>query len=360
MTALVDRELDPRVGPSLPGFDHPFVADTRPGGVRSARVTPTIGLPSNQPSDSRPTGRLIVVSDRSHSPGPPVLRVGCAMWAHPPWVGRFLTSSGKGRELAEYAGWCNAVEGNTTFYGIPVPRTIDRWVEQAPDHFRFAFKIPRTVTHEQRLRTGAHRDVARFLRTIEPLGDRIGPVQLQLPRSFGPESLSTLIDFVVGLPTSHRWVTELRHPAFFDGGEAHRRVDEALGSAGVGRVVLDTRSLYASSPRSEAAVEERRTKPKLPVVTEVMGDEPIVRVIGSDDPDETLAGAGAWTDQIVDWLAEGRRPFVFVHQPENLESPSVARRFHATIGKCVPDLEALPEPAPVAEHGEMHGQTPLF
>jgi uncharacterized protein YecE (DUF72 family) len=262
--------------------------------------------------------------------------------------------------LADYARWCNAVEGNTTFYGVPSATTVDRWAEQAPADFRFAFKVPRSVTHEQRLRKDAHRDVADFLRRVEPLGDRIGPLQLQLPPSFGPESVATLTDFVVGLPTSRRWVVELRHRAFFDGGETHRQIDEALVAVGVGRVVLDTRPLYASAPTSDASVDERRTKPNLPIVTDVMGDEPIVRVIGSDDCDDTLRGAAAWTSHVVTWLIEGKRPYVFLHQPDNLESPDLARRFHALVAEEVDDLGPLPEPGVIAESGQVDGQNPLF
>ena len=145
------------------------------------------------------------------------------MWAHPPWVGRFLSPGNRGRELEEYARWCNAVEGNTTFYAVPSERTIARWVEQAPIDFRFAFKVPRNVTHELRLRgEDAIRALGEFLDAIEPLGDRIGPVQLQLPPSFGPESAPTLRSFVARLPAGPRWMVELRHPGFFDGGPAHR------------------------------------------------------------------------------------------------------------------------------------------
>lgn len=275
-------------------------------------------------------------------PSSPELRVGCAMWAHKPWVGRYL--SGTGRDLAEYATWCNAVEGNTTFYAVPSAQTVQRWAEQAPEDFRFAFKVPRTVTHEQRLHHGAHRDLAAFLRTIAPLGDRIGPVQLQLPPSFGPDLLPQLQAFVVGLPTSHDWVVELRHPAFFDGGAAHRAVDEALAHAGVGRVVLDTRPLCAAAVTSAAAAQERRTKPRLPVVTDVMGTAPVVRVIGGDDVDGAVRGLLAWADPVEAWLGDGRRPFVFAHQPENRDSPALARRFHAAVAERVRGVRPLPEP----------------
>ena len=296
-------------------------------------------------------------------PPSPMLRVGCPMWAHAPWVGRFLSPGNRGNELAEYAGWCNAVEGNTTFYATPAPSTIAKWAAQAPADFRFAFKVPRTVTHELRLHGGAHAALAEFLTAIEPLGDRVGPIQLQLPPSFGPDSLPTLAAFVQRLCPGVRWVVELRHRAFFDRGPAHRTVDRILAEAHagpIGRVVLDTRPLYALPPRSEASVDERRTKPRLPVVTDLMGAEPVVRVIGADPSDESLTGLTAWVPKIVEWLAEGRRPYVFVHQPENLDSPALARALHAAVTERVPDLAPLPEPIPVAAAGEVTGQSSLF
>ncbi len=282
--------------------------------------------------------------------------MGCAMWAHTPWTGRYLT--GTGRDLAEYATWCNAVEGNTTFYAVPSAATVARWAEQAPTDFRFAFKVPRPVTHEQRLHPDAHRDVASFLRAIEPLGERIGPVQLQLPPSFGPDLLGALRAFVVGLPTSHQWVVELRHPAFFDGSATHRTIDEVLATAGVGRVVLDTRPLSAAPASSEAAHQERRTKPRLPITTDVMGDAPVVRVIGGDDQDITLDGLGAWTEQVAMWLDEGRRPYVFAHQPENRDSPMLARAFHEMVAERVGELAPLP--TPITVHHPPGDQPSLF
>ena len=299
------------------------------------------------------------LSDAEQGPAP-TLRVGCAMWAHPPWVGRYLSPARRGDELTEYATWCNAVEGNTTFYAEPAASTVARWAAQAPSDFRFAFKVPRTVTHDRRLRAEAHRDVAAFLRAIAPLGERIGPVQLQLPPSFGPDSVEVLARFVVGLPTSHRWVVEFRHRGFFDGGSAHRRADDVLAGAGIGRVVLDTRALYAEPATSDAAVEERRTKPRLPVVTNLMGDEPVVRVIGGDDVETNFAGLTTWLPEVTGWLGQGRRPFVFAHQPQNLFSPSLARRFHDAVRGLRPDVAPLPEPVTVADAGEVTGQAPLF
>ena len=282
------------------------------------------------------------------------------MWAHKPWVGRFLSPGNKGNELAEYARWCNSVEGNTTFYAVPAPATIAKWAALAPVDFRFVFKLPRTITHDRRLRPETATDLIEFLRAIEPLGERVGPIQIQLPPSFGPDSLTTLARFVAGLPGDHRWVVELRHPAFFGHGPAHRAVDSMLADGAIGRVVLDTRPLYSAPARSEASAAERRTKPRLPVVTDLMGDEPVVRVIGPDSPDATFDGLDVWVPQMVEWITEGRRPYLFVHQPENLDSPAIARRIHAEVARRMPSLAALPEPLPVAAPGETTGQSTLF
>jgi uncharacterized protein YecE (DUF72 family) len=283
------------------------------------------------------------------------------MWAHPSWVGRFLSPGNRGRELEEYARWCNAVEGNTTFYAVPAPATVARWARQAPPEFRFAFKVPRHVTHELRLRgAAARRAFEEFLAAVEPLADRLGPVQLQMPPSFGPEELPALRSFVSELPTSHWWVVELRHHGFFGGGRAQFAVDELLGERGIGRVVLDTRPLYAHPPLTDAAGEERRTKPQLPVLTDVVGPTPVVRVIGSDDREGTAAGLRDWVPHVVEWLAEGREPYLFVHQPENLESPALARAIHAEVVALVGHLAPLPTPLPVAPASEVVGQDSLF
>ncbi len=64
-----------------------------------------------------------------------------------------------------------------------------------------------------------------------------------------------------------------------------------------------------------------------------------------------INGVKARIEALVAWLAEGREPFVFVHQPENLHSPALARELHAAIAARVPGLAPLPAPA---------GQTTIF
>ena len=271
------------------------------------------------------------------------------MWAHRPWVGRWYPRATRpGTELPLYAKLCNAVEGNTTFYAEPSTDTVARWTEHTPPDFRFMFKLPREVTHERRLNDVAQ-PVRSFLNAIEPLGDRIGPVQAQLPPAFGPEALPLLLSFVRRLPLDWQWALELRHPGWFDGAPAHQALDELLIERGISRIVLDTRPLYAVPARSEAAVDEKRNKPDLPITLDAVGPRPIVRVIGEDDPEGTLRGLLAWVPQMAVWIIEGRQPYLFVHQPENIDSPNLARAVHAALRERLPSVAALPEPVTVEE-----------
>src|SRR3954453_2422675 len=115
---------------------------------------------------SRRAGRSSVVS------GQPVLRVGCGMWAYKVWQGlHFPDHLARQDQLRVYASWCNAVEGNTTFYGLPAERTVAAWARESPEWFRFVFKLPKAMTNEQHLRDVAA-DHQALLRRLAPLGAR--------------------------------------------------------------------------------------------------------------------------------------------------------------------------------------------
>jgi uncharacterized protein YecE (DUF72 family) len=72
-----------------------------------------------------------------------------------------------------------------------------------------------------------------------------------------------------------------------------------------------------------------------------------VRYIGRDDAERTAEGWQYWADVVADWLRGGRSPTVFIHTPDNVDAPVLARRFHDDVRTRVPDLEPLPEPEPV-------------
>ena len=289
-------------------------------------------------------------SSRGSSVGAVELRVGCAMWAYKAWQGRQLPDRlSRDEQLPAYAGWCNAVEGNTTFYGLPSPATVEAWAAQAPAGFRFVFKLPRTVTHERRLRS-VEEEVGVFLDLLAPLGARVETLSVQLPASFGPADLGALAAFVRQVdPGRHRLAVEVRHPAFFDDGSVPRTtLQRILDDAGAEWITLDSTTLFAAPPTSAMEREAWQRKPRLPVHRAALSDRPIVRFIGRDDPRLTIEGWQPWMPVVARWLVEGRIPTVFVHTPDNVDALALARLFHDQVRTIVPDLDPLPVPAATA------------
>src|SRR5690606_32165468 len=84
--------------------------------------------------------------------------------------------------LARFARRFPVAEINSTFYRPHLPRTFERWAAAVPDAFRFSVKMPRTITHESRLR-GVGDALSEFLDSLAALGPRLGGVLVQLPPS---------------------------------------------------------------------------------------------------------------------------------------------------------------------------------
>jgi uncharacterized protein YecE (DUF72 family) len=84
--------------------------------------------------------------------------------------------------LARYSALLNGVEINTSFYRPHRPTTYAKWASIVPPGFRFAVKMPRTITHDARL-VGAEEPLERFLGECAALGDALGPILIQLPPS---------------------------------------------------------------------------------------------------------------------------------------------------------------------------------
>ena len=113
----------------------------------------------------------------------PVL-VGTSGWQYRDWRGVLYPPGVPQRGWLEfYASRFATVENNGTFYRLPSPPTFADWRARTPGGFVMAVKASRYLTHVRRLRDPAE-PVERLLRAAAGLGDRLGPVLLQLPPDF--------------------------------------------------------------------------------------------------------------------------------------------------------------------------------
>ena len=107
-------------------------------------------------------------------------RIGTAGWALPhAWRDRFEPGPSN---LARYATRFACAEINSSFYRQHRRATWERWAASVPACFRFAVKLPRAITHDQRL-IAADVLLDVFLDEVRGLGDRLGPLLVQLPPS---------------------------------------------------------------------------------------------------------------------------------------------------------------------------------
>ena len=158
--------------------------------------------------------------------------IGTAGWSIPSKSAERVP--GSGTHLQRYARVFRGAEINTTFYRAHEPATYARWVRSTGPSFRFAVKVPRTITHELKLRS-ARVSLDRFLAESAALGRKRGPLLIQLPPSLefdrptADRFFRLVRDLFDGLA-----VCEPRHPTWFS-----PAADAVLIRHKVGRVAAD-------------------------------------------------------------------------------------------------------------------------
>jgi uncharacterized protein YecE (DUF72 family) len=88
----------------------------------------------------------------------------------------------EGSHLERYAQRLNSVEINSSFYRPHRRGVYERWAASTPADFRFAVKVPKTMTHEKAL-SGCAALIDAFAAEVEGLGDKLAVLLVQLPPS---------------------------------------------------------------------------------------------------------------------------------------------------------------------------------
>lgn len=257
----------------------------------------------------------------------PQYHLGCPVWSNRDWVGSLFPTGTKPKDfLRLYSTAFNTVEGNNCFYGLPKSETVIRWRDESAPGFRFCFKFPRSISHEQRLRN-TNTETAEFLERLEPLAesDKLGPSFLQLPPSFAPSDLPVLRNYLAALPQGFQYAVEVRHPTFFAKGQEEQQLNRLLFERNADRVMLDSCALFSIETDDPEVATARSKKPRLPVHAISLGVRPFIRYIGHSDVEANRPFLLPWLDKLVLWLAEGRKPYFFAHTPNNHHAPALAR-----------------------------------
>lgn len=105
---------------------------------------------------------------------------GCAGWS----LGREHSAAftAEGTHLQRYAARLNCAEINSSFYRPHRQQTYQRWAASTPVGFRFSVKVPKLISHVQRLQA-CDQALDEFVLQCSGLGDRLGCLLVQLPPS---------------------------------------------------------------------------------------------------------------------------------------------------------------------------------
>ena len=107
------------------------------------------------------------------------LYVGTSGWSYPTWRGGFYPENARPAEfLRFYSERLPSVELNTSFYQLPAEEQFRAWAEQTLPAFRFAVKMTGRITHSGQLGL-----VGTFCERVRLLGERLGPILVQLPET---------------------------------------------------------------------------------------------------------------------------------------------------------------------------------
>lgn len=267
-------------------------------------------------------------------------RLGCAVWSYKGWVGDFFPAGSQPSQfLRLYSKRLTAVEGNTTFYAVPSLQTVSQWAAETPAYFRFCPKLPRTLTHQGQLRSVLPEAVS-FVKRMQALGTRLGPIFAQLPPSYGPVHLEDLTAFLKAWPSQEAALAlEVRHPDWFQDPYA-QRLNALLEQQGISRVLLDTRPIYSGPDDPQA--HSRRRKPQLPLQAKLTASFGIIRFISHPQRERNQPFMDEWVRHIDQWLQQGKHIYFFVHCPIEDFSPRTAHAFQQQLEQYGTPVAPLP------------------
>jgi uncharacterized protein YecE (DUF72 family) len=255
--------------------------------------------------------RLFAETPGSIEPPEEDLYLGTSGWSYADWEGTLYPEAlPSASRLAEYVKRFATVEIDSTFYGTPRRSTVQNWREVAPDGFLFAAKFPKEITHERNL-VDAQAEAESFLHTMAELGDRLGPLLLQLPPSFDVEGMGVLEDFLERLPEGFRYAVEVRHRSWLGSD-----LPQMLSERGAALTLID----YPKMPRMQEATAgfsyirwlgDRREFPE--------GHTHLKK-----NRDDDLRW---WSDLVDRFLGEGKTVFAYANNHYQNHSPSTLERF---------------------------------
>lgn len=246
--------------------------------------------------------------------------VGTSGYGHAEWRGDFYPDDiPEAHMLGYYALRFPTVEIGRTFYALPEAAAVHHWAAATPSELVLTFKAPRELTRPSHLQEAAD-GMARLRASLEPLGDKRGPVLFSCPARFRRD-LGALERFLEAVTPACRAVLDLGDAA-------------ALGD--------DVRATLERWGAAACATDGEGDGGTPLVPTAPFGYVRLRRASYSDDALE------AWADRIA--AQPWQEAFVVVAPEDKRAAPKLALRMLEAAEAAAPVVKTLskvPPPAPL-------------
>lgn len=285
------------------------------------------------PEDHPATERILA----AHGPAPsPKVYLGATGWGNKEWLGTWYPTGTKPVEfLKHYSKQFGTLEFNSTHYRIPSLEQIEKWYALAAPGFKFCPKVPQQISHRQRLQ-GSLDPTERFTQSARALGDKLGPVFMQMPENYNPNQAPNFAQYLAEWPSDIPLHLEFRHPDFFDENDLSEMAFHALEERGQGTVLTD--------------VAGRRDVLNMRLSNPVL----VLRFVGNACHPSDYERAQAWGERLKKWFGMGlREAYLFIHQPE-MELVPEYTQYWAKVLREACGLEAIaPQLVEEARQGKL-------
>lgn len=211
--------------------------------------------------------------------------------------------------LQYYASLFNSIEINSTFYKLPKITTVNKWAESVPKDLRFTFKVPKSITHSNKLEF-KFSDVNDFIQIVGHVGDKKGCLLAQFPPSISIEQIEPFKKLLETFKqetqlSSWKLAVEFRNPSWHE-----PQVHQLLKSYKVSMVLHDIKNF--ATQRTDTAEDFTYLR--------FHGPEPGYRGSYSDEFLKQLA------ESIVKWIDEEKTVYAY---------------FNNTMGAAFTNLQTL-------------------
>jgi len=243
------------------------------------------------------------------------VRIGCSGWSYKDWAGGFYpTDLPSSDYLRFYSKFFNCVEIDSSFYRIPTPFMIEQWKRNTPEGFLFSPKLPKKITHDNKLRN-FEGNLAYFYGIVSKLGEKLGPIVAQLPPSIKIESDRRAVEnFVSALNSKFTHAIEFRHKSWFK-----REVYDLLEKNNI--AMAWSLNQYLETPAQVTATFS---------YLRMVGERDITKFTGIQK--NRSAEMKVWADKLQDKITSLEEAFVFFNNHFAGFGPESANEFRRLLG----------------------------